>query len=369
MSYLFLFILLLPFKLIGKLFYKKTGKNLVIQTAKIGDFVNVTPLLAWLKHSDVLISKAVLPLAQNDETIDTIFLVEESKKTLWRKFRLAFKLMNRYENVYLLQPNSTNLFFAAACNAANKQFLSIYTRRWYHGLFYLTADGVVEHGKYTLSVDNYLKLADRNLTWRDAPKHATLPLKVPASYPQELDKQNVIKIGLSISAGNKAKTIPPVIWLRLFKALHDLPCAYYIFGSKNEQAWLDDLLKVTGEQENIINMIGQVSLENLPHAISKMDCYIASDSGNVYIADAVGVPVILIYGPCCVQEQRPLGEVLLIGDAENTNSFVFETRYYFDKPKEELFELTDKNLQDIRTFICNSHCADNEKKTQLNINE
>lgn len=331
---------------------------MLIQTAKIGDFVNVTPLLAHLKHSDVLISKTVLPLAKYDETIDTIFLIEEHKKNLWRKFRLAFKLMNRYENVYLLQPNSTNLFFASVCNATNKQYLSTYTRRWYQALLYLTADGVVEHGKYTLSVDNYLKLADRNLTWRDYPKHATRPLNVPTDYPPILDKTGVIKIGLSISAGNKAKTIPPVIWDRLFNALKDLPCAYYIFGANNEQVWLDDLLRVTGEQENLVNMIGQIPLENLPHAISKMDFYIASDSGNIYIADAVGVPIILIYGPCCVKEQRPLNKVLLIGDDANTNSFVFETRYFFDKPKEELFSLSDEDLISIREFI-HSNLQDN----------
>lgn len=351
MSYLLLFILFLPCKLVGKLFYKKNGRNLLIQTAKIGDFVNVTPLLAHLNKSDVLISKSVLPLARHDETIDKIYLVEEHKKNFWSKMRFAFMLMNRYENVYLLQPNSTNLFFAAACNATNKQFLSTYNRRWYQYLFYQTATGVVEHGKCTLSVDNYLKLADRKLTWRDHPKHATRPLKVPVNYPQALDKKDVIKIGLSISAGNKAKTIPPVIWKRLFDSLQDLPCLYYIFGSKNEQVWLDDLLKVTGERDDLVDMIGKFPLEDLPHAISKMDFYIASDSGNIYIADAVGVPIILIYGPCCVKEQRPLGNVLLIGDDANTNSYVFETRYYFDKPKEELFELSGNDLATIKTFI------------------
>jgi hypothetical protein len=124
-----------------------------------------------------------------------------------------------------------------------------------------------------------------------------------------------------------------------------------VFGSKNEQVWLDDLIKVAGDRDDIINLIGQIQLEDLPHAISKMDCYIASDSGNIYIADAVGVPIILIYGPCCVKEQRPLGNVLLIGDDANTNSFVFETRYYFDKPKEELFGLSDDDLNKIRKFV------------------
>jgi hypothetical protein len=74
MSYVFLLILLFPVKLIRKLFRKETGKNLVIQTAKIGDFVNATPLLAYLQKSDVLISRSVGALAKHDETIDEIFL-------------------------------------------------------------------------------------------------------------------------------------------------------------------------------------------------------------------------------------------------------------------------------------------------------
>ncbi len=105
MSYVFLLILLFPVKLIRKLFRKDTGKNLVIQTAKIGDFVNATPLLAYLQKSDVLISRSVGALAKHDETIDEIFFIEQHKRNLWRKLCFACRIMNRYDNVYLLQPN------------------------------------------------------------------------------------------------------------------------------------------------------------------------------------------------------------------------------------------------------------------------
>ena len=352
MSYVFLLILLFPVKLIRKLFCKETGKNLVIQTAKIGDFVNATPLLAYLQKSDVLISRSVGALAKHDETIDEIFFIEQHKRNLWRKLVFACWIMNRYDNVYLLQPNSVNLFFASACNAKNKQFLSTYTRRWYHGIFYATADGTVEHGKKTLSVTNYLKLADRTLTWQDSPKHATKPLFKPATYPAILDKPGVIRIGISVAAGNKAKTVPPVIWKQIADRLADLPCEFYVFGAPNEQSWMDDITRAYGELPNFINLIGKISLEELPWAISKMDCYIASDSGNVYIADAVGVPVILLFGPCCHYEQRPLGNVLLIGNDDNICSYVFETRYYFSQSREELFAVTDEALRELKHFIC-----------------
>lgn len=354
MSYVLLFILFLPAKLLGKLFRRETGKNLVIQTAKIGDFVNATPLLSHLKKSDVLISRAVEPLASRDDTIETIYLIGKKKRNVFAKLRFAWQIMNRYDNVYLLQPNSTNLFFAAVCNAKNKQFLSIYTRRWYHAIFYMAANGVVEHGKRTLSVTNYLQLADRALSWQDAPKHATHPLYQPKAWPESLDKPDVIRIGLSISAGNKAKTVPPSIWKRIFDTLNDLPCQYYIFGTENEQPWLDELYRVTGEQSNITSMLGLLPLEDVPWAISRMDCYIASDSGNVYIADAVGVPVVLLFGPCCHHEQRPLGETLLIGNDDNISSYVFETRYYFHKDREELFAVSDADLKSIYHFIASA---------------
>ncbi|KNC90752.1 glycosyltransferase family 9 protein [Trabulsiella odontotermitis] len=352
MSYVFLFILFFPVKLLGKLFRKDTGKNLVIQTAKIGDFVNATPLLSYLKKSDVLISRGVAPLAERDDTIETIYLIGLHKRNLFAKLRFAWQIMNRYDNVYLLQPNSTNLFFAAVCNAKNKQFLSIYTRRWYHGIFYAAADGVVEHGKRTLSVTNYLQLADRTLSWQDVPKHATHPLYMPKAWPESLEKKDVIRIGISISAGNRAKTVPPATWKSIFDALADLPCVFYVFGTEDEQPWLDDLYRHLGEEpDNIISLLGLLPLEDAPFTISKMDCYIASDSGNVYIADAVGVPVVLLFGPCCHYEQRPLGKTLLIGDDENICSYVFETRYYFDQSREDLFNLTETDINKLHHFV------------------
>lgn len=166
-----------------------------------------------------------------------------------------------------------------------------------------------------------------------------------------LDKPGVIRIGISIAAGNKAKTVPPVIWKRIVDQLADLPCEFYVFGAPNEQSWMDDITRLYGDIPNFINLIGKISLEELPWAISKMDCYIASDSGNVYIADAVGVPVVLLFGPCCHYEQRPLGNVMLIGNDDNICSYVFETRYYFPQEREALFSVTDSALHDLQQFI------------------
>ncbi|CAK9886956.1 MAG: hypothetical protein XXXJIFNMEKO3_03406 [Candidatus Erwinia impunctatus] len=352
MNYVLIFILLLPVKLLFKLIQKRTERNLVIQTAKIGDFINITPLLRHLRHSDALLSSTVAPLAGHDETIDDIFYIEEHKTTTLTKLKLAFRLMNRYGNVYVLYPNSINLFLAACCNARNKQFLSTYERKWYHGLFFLTATGYVSHSRSDLVLESYLKLADRTQTWQSYPKHATLPLVIPQHPPEVLLRRDKIKIGISISAGNQAKTIPATTWKQLINRLKDLPCLFFVFGTLAEQEKLDSFYREIGRQDNIINMLGKVTLKELPFALSKMDFYMASDSGNVYIADAQNVPVILLYGPCGMEEQRPLGDVLLIGP-ENIppSSFIFRSPYHFEQPAEELFALNDEKLDAIHQFI------------------
>lgn len=352
MSYVILFILLLPIKLLLKPFHKHTGRNLVIQTAKIGDFVNITPLLRHLGKSDALLSRAVSALAAHDDTLADYFLIEEYKTSMVKKLRLAFTLINRYDNVYLLYPNSVNLFFAAICNARNKQFLSVYTRKWYHGIFYLTATDCVEHSRDMLSLESYLKLADRSLTWQSEPKHATEPLWQPRRSLPIPDAPGKIKIGISISAGNKAKTIPATVWAQILSTLSPLPCQFYIFGPQDEQRYLDEFYQAVGDSGNIVSLVGQLKLDEVPYAISRMDCYIASDSGNIYIADAQRVPVICLAGPCCMTEQRPLGRALILTPQDiKPTSFVFSAPYHFAHTPLRLFALTAGDRKDIFLFV------------------
>ena len=353
MNYVLIYLLLLPFRTLMRLFYRPTGRSLVIQTAKIGDFINITPMLRALGQCELLISKSVEPLARHDDTVSRYFLIEEAKRSFFAKLRLAFTLMNRYDHVYLVQPNSVNLFFAALCNAPNKQFLRTYVRKSYHAIFYRSASGIVDHAKTDLTLDSYLKLINRDYRYTDFPKHATSPLWQPPAPPAALlHPRSGIKIGISISAGNRAKTIPAAIWQQLMASLAELPCTFYVFGPPAEQPWLDELLSLSGLQENIVSLIGALKLEEVPWAISQMDFYISSDSGNAYIADARQIPVIMLYGPCEIREQRPVNNVLFIGpDNIAASTFVFATRFKFDQPAEKLFGLDADKLTRIQTFI------------------
>ncbi|WP_242550046.1 ATP-binding cassette domain-containing protein, partial [Pantoea agglomerans] len=47
----------------------------------------------------------------------------------------------------MLFDEPTSVFFAALCNAPNKQFLRTYVRKSYHKTFYRSASGIVDHTK------------------------------------------------------------------------------------------------------------------------------------------------------------------------------------------------------------------------------
>lgn len=353
MNYVLIYLFLLPFRQFFRLFRRPTGRTLVIQTAKIGDFINITPMLRALGSSEVLVSKAIAPLVRHDDTISRYFFIEEVKRSFISKIRFAFQLMNRYDRVYLVQPNSVNLFFAALCNAPEKQFLRTYVRKPYHAIFYHSASGIVDHGKQDLTLNSYLKLIDRHYCYTDFHKHATSPLWLPpAPPPVLLAPREGIWIGISISAGNRAKTIPASVWKLLMDSLSEFPCTWFVFGPPAEQPWLDELTALTGKRDNIVSLIGTLQLEDVPWAIAQMDFYISSDSGNAYIADAQNVPVIMLYGPCEIREQRPVNNVLFIGP-ENVpaSTFVFATRFHFEQPAEVLFGLNQDKINQIKNFI------------------
>lgn len=156
---------------------------------------------------------------------------------------------------------------------------------------------------------------------------------------------------MSISAGNSAKTIPSSVLAKLIHSIEDLSCTFFVFGISTKQPLFNELLKLIRTQDNVINLIGQLKLEDVPWVISQMNFYISSDSGNAYIADSQGIPVIIFYGPCSIQEQCPIQNVLLIVPENiQASSFVFDAGLQFEQSAEILFGL-DEKISKIKFFI------------------
>nr|WP_315014798.1 glycosyltransferase family 9 protein [uncultured Campylobacter sp.] len=413
MIYFLIYLLIYPYLFaMKKLKFKgEKGKILLIQTAKIGDYANSTVIFDRLGKFDALIDEINLAFAKHDNRIEKIFTINDVKRKKASKLGLALELFSRgYDSVYVLMPNSLNLFLARCTLAKNIVAVYHYAAS---SDFALLALGMkkVPHTLQDLTLLTYLKTVGvSELKYEKC-------LQKPLVIPQEnLIKSGKFKIGVSLSAGNKMKTPPKKTWEKIFEIFAKFDCEVYIFGVGEEAALLKNLLaqnadekqaknpsdrqictdlagsdtsKIYGGPENandeqskaqicsengssgesnlssqicdtyvkkfaenelkIISLIGKINLEELPFYLSQMQLYASSDTGNYYVADSVRTPTICLMGPCFASEQRGVADSLVINSHLPPVSSVFKTVRDIDASA--FFELSDQNLADIEAFV------------------
>lgn len=413
MIYFLIYLLIYPYLFaMKKLKFKgEKGKILLIQTAKIGDYVNSTVIFEKLGKFDVLIDEINLAFAKHDSRIEKIFTINDVKRKKASKLGLALKLFSRnYESVYVLMPNSLNLFLARCTLAKNIVAVHHYAASSDFGLLALGMKKV-PHTLNDLTLLTYLKtLGISELKYEKC-------LQQPLFIPREnIVKSNKFKIGVSLSAGNKMKTPPKKTWEKIFEIFAKFDCEVYIFGVGEEEALLKNLLakntdekqtenssngqicadlagsdtseiygdikntndegakaqissknstsdesnlssqicdtyvkKFSANELKIISLIGKIKLEELPFYLSQMQLYASSDTGNYYVADSVHTPTICLMGPCFASEQRGVADSLVISSHLPPVSSVFKTVQGIDASA--FFELSEQNLADIEAFV------------------
>ncbi|WP_346745416.1 lipopolysaccharide heptosyltransferase family protein [uncultured Campylobacter sp.] len=412
MIYFLIYLLIYPYLFaMKKLKFKgEKGKILLIQTAKIGDYANSAVIFEKLGKFDVLIDEINLAFAKHDSRIEKIFTINDVRRKKASKLGLALDLFLRnYESVYVLMPNSLNLFLARCTLAKNIVAVHHYA---VSSDFALLALGMkkVPHTLQDLTLLTYLKTLDESELKYE--KCLQKPLVVPR---ENIVKSGKFKIGVSLSAGNKMKTPPKHTWEKIFEIFAKFDCEVYIFGVGEEATLLKNLLaenadqkqaknpgdgqicadlasdtseiygglenandeqpkaqicsqngtgdgsnlssqicdtyvKKFGENElKIISLIDKIKLEELPFYLSQMQLYASSDTGNYYVADSVRTPTICLMGPCFASEQRGVADSLVINSHLPPVSSVFKTVRDIDASA--FFELSDQNLADIEAFV------------------
>lgn len=230
-------------------FKGEKGKILLIQTAKIGDYANSTVIFEKLGKFDVLIDEINLAFAKHDRRIEKIFTINDVKRKKASKLGLALELFSRnYESVYVLIPNSLNLFLARCTLAKNIIAVHHYAAS---SDFALLALGMKKapHTLQDLTLLTYLKmLGESQLKYE---KCLQKPLVIPR---ENLVKSDKFKIGVSLSAGNKMKTPPKHTWEKIFEIFAKFDCEVYIFGVGEEAALLQNLLAENADEKRAENL-------------------------------------------------------------------------------------------------------------------
>ncbi len=251
MIYFLIYLLIYPYLFaMKKLKFKgEKGKILLIQTAKIGDYANSTVIFEKLGKFDVLIDEINLAFAKHDRRIEKIFTINGVKRKKASKLGLALELFSRnYESVYVLMPNSLNLFLARCTLAKNIVAVHHYAAS---SDFALLALGMKKapHTLQDLTLLTYLKmLGESELKYE---KCLQKPLLIPR---ENLVKSGKFKIGVSLSAGNKMKTPPKKTWEKIFEIFAKFDCEVYIFGVGEEAALLQNLLAENADEKRTKNL-------------------------------------------------------------------------------------------------------------------
>lgn len=369
--YVFYYYLLYLVLAILSIFRKKSHKILLIQTAKIGDYANssvVFDIASKNEPFDIILDEINLAFSQNDERIKHIFIINKYKKGL-KKFLLAFKIYkNNYQKIYVLMPNNYNLFLAKCAFASEVFSISHYKNS---SAFVLLSRGIklINHTKNDLSLLTYLKMFNADLTnFKQSINQAqnlaknskdffissvNLPykkcLQKPVLIPQNLLSldEKAFKIGISLSAGNKIKTISKQSWEQIFKILKEFNgVKIYIFGVGDELKYLQNI-NTSGLE--LVCLINKIPLNELAFYIGKMQAYISSDTGNYYIADTMNVPSICFMGPCFGAEQRGVNNSLVLKSDLAPFTAVFDTIY--ERDASEYFTLNNAQIKAIKDFL------------------
>lgn len=303
-------------------------RKLVVQTAKIGDYINSTcvfdPLYTDGHKFDVVIDKTNESLARYDERIEKVYLINNFRKSLFRKAKLAQLLFaQRYSDVIVLLPNQFNLFLGAFCTPNYNATIRTYKFGFFSKILSLSYDRLIRHERDHLTLDSYSKCIKNydNVSYKKS-----LELSNFSCY--EIPNEKNLKIaGVGLSAGAEWKNLPIDEWQWIFSQLAKNNFLIAVIGIGDDENKLKQILN--NRDIRIMNLINKVSLEQLPELISRFSLFVSSDSGPAYIADAVGVPALVYAGPCHMREQRPTGNYIIVEPKEvaggGTKSYIFDT--------------------------------------------
>lgn len=312
-------------------------KILVIQTAKIGDLVCTTPVFREIKKKfpscrlTVLATSRTKDILKNNPRVDEIILIDDYPK-IRNKFKLFSKLRKeKYDWSLSVFPSSFNSIIG---------FWSLIPRR-----VTTTHQQTGEIAKFYSVFNNYRLEYRRHDSVEN--HHASLlklmGIENPSGEkemfvtPEEekkalnfLEQHNLsagdLLIGISVTSGLKIKEWDQSQFAALSdKLIEGLGAKVIFIGDTSDRKVIGEVEKLM--RNNALCAAGLFKLNELAALLKKMKVFISVDSGPLYIADAVGTPVIDIFGPSDIKEVHPTGQksIILRKDIDCAPcSFMFE---------------------------------------------
>lgn len=286
----------------------------ILQSMKMGDMVCTTPLFAALKkhmpHAQVAVmgDARLEGLLKGNPHVDRYIPYQEADL---KSAKAALKRLNA-DVAITPGPNPVGLALLAC---AGIPFIIVPRveggRSPYETLPYRVLRrfvAVVPHWMDRYAPGEYLSLL-HPLGIHETDTSKCLAYSDAAGARAESLLPEGLLVGIAPSAGNKVKQWPAQKFAALADRLISEEGAIpVLFGSEGDAPEVAAMLESMQNPSTAVTLAGLLSHEELKAAIARLNLFIASDTGSIYIAEAFDVPTVDIVGPVDERVQPPRGE-------------------------------------------------------------
>jgi ADP-heptose:LPS heptosyltransferase len=320
-------IMLLPvvavLRLIGQLSFKRKGRQAIVvfYTGKLGDMVCLTPVLQSLKtsrpdteliiyargkfldiwHDDPYIDKAI-GYNHESEASSLVWIIREWRRLSCYRIVAYFNLVNNLEGGIFGLTLPAIKHYSVATRLDGKLQRLLYP---YYSIKEYKFDRSIKEFYFELLHEAGFGISDRGneiYFFGDCPE--------VEKFISVNCLEGKLIIGAIISSGKDYKVWPKEYWIELIKKLDSKYRPIYIFFGLNEdEKYLEEIQKATGAESYLLL---DKSLKVLPYYLRQCKLFVSVDTGLLYIADALRVPVVDILGPCDDNNQRPENNYRLV---------------------------------------------------------
>jgi ADP-heptose:LPS heptosyltransferase len=289
-------------------------RYLVVQAAKIGDLVYATPLWRAIRaahpgaHVALLAHPAAAALAVHDGALDAVLTVDAAAlRGLAGKWRLARLVRRgRYDVALCLTP-TLGLALGLLWGLVPRVALLVpdVAGGTFRALARLAARAGHRRGEPLSAA--YARVGAAAGIAGDMRARALAPApgaegRVGAFLASRGVPPGTALVGIAPAAGNPVKQwLPDRVAALADRVAAQGGARVVLIGSAADRPLVEAIL---GRMERTaLNTAGALALEDLPALISALALLVAADSGPLHIAEAVGVPAVIIGGPADLRER------------------------------------------------------------------
>ncbi|MDJ0626258.1 MAG: glycosyltransferase family 9 protein [Candidatus Caenarcaniphilales bacterium] len=292
---------------------------LIIKLSSFGDIIHSLPVLTTLKSlfpsSSIswVVSTKFIQLLRNHQLIDEIYELDNTLKSWAHNLKQIRK--QDFDYVIDLQGLMKSGLFAKLCNA-KKTIGIVPSREKLAGLFYsnkIQATNVLNPEVHI--INRNLKILEAfKVTNHEVSKENTV-FQLPVLTPPQIltnalgpQKKFII---LAPETRWKSKNWPFENWISLIEILtEDNKNKVILLGSNAEFIHFPKLKN----NNNLINLMGRTSIEDLMGILPLASLLIGGDSGILHLASAYGIKTLGLFGSTSPKRTGPWGgEYLYLG--------------------------------------------------------